>query len=247
MCAFSITRRADCAQTRRQSKPAASTIRQPSPGREGQRLNSTASGAKIVVGSFFGRETMELSMKCFLIRFTVAALLCIANRTETIAQVPPPDYQKMADDANWPNFEKLESFQDCFRRELPDYQVQITRLKHREFVRIRILDDNGNEVHAWNANPSPPFIERDGILYYALYASGSSGCKIVAYDLKQQKLLWESQLKAIPLKGYSRYQNEVRFGPVLHNEALVVVGRESFGRYIEIIDLKTSETVVSFR
>ncbi len=183
-------------------------------------------------------------MKWLLIRLTTAASLCVANASASVAQTPPLDYQKMADDTKWPDFDKLESFQECFRRELPDYQVQITRLKRRDFVRIRVLDDNGNKVHAWNANPSAPFIERDGILYYALYARGSSGCKIVAYDLEQQKLLWESQLKAaIPLNGHSRYQNEVRFGPVLHNEALVVFGDESYGRYIEIIDLKTSETV----
>jgi hypothetical protein len=187
---------------------------------------------------------MELSMKSFLIRLTIATLLCVANLTGTKAQTPP-DFQKIADDAKWPDFEKLKSLHDCLTGELLDYQIQLTRPKSRsDFLRIRILDDGGNEVYAWDGDPNTPFIGRDGILYHALPSRGSSGCEIVAYDLKQKKLLWKTQLQSIGVVDHSAYSNEVRFGLLWRNEAaLVVVGRESAGRYIEIVDLKTGKTV----
>jgi hypothetical protein len=184
-------------------------------------------------------------MKTFVVGLlTIAAVLRSTNRTASAAETRPSDYQMMANDAEWPEFEKLDGFRECFNRELRDYQIQITRNKRcLDSVRFQVLDGNGNEVHAWDGSLSTPFVERDGILYYALYYTTTSGCDIVAFDLKRAKRLWQSPLQGTGVLFHSIYYNEVRFGPPEHKEVLMVYGREAGGRYIEIVDLKTGKTV----
>lgn len=181
-------------------------------------------------------------MKIIVVQIAFALTLCGPGQPTAIA-ASPVDYQVIADNTKWPEFEKLAGFSECFAYELRDYQVQVTRKSRTDTVRFRILDDNSNEVYAWDGGVETPFVERNGILYYALYWRHSSGCEIVAYDLKQQKHLWRSWLQGIGPVFHSIYGNEVRFGTSEHKEVLKVFGRESFGRYVEIVDLESGKTV----
>ena len=46
------------------------------------------------------------------------------ERERVLAQTPPLDYQKMADDTKWPDFEKLEAFKSAFGKESPTIEFK---------------------------------------------------------------------------------------------------------------------------
>ena len=107
-------------------------------------------------------------------------------------------------------------------------------------VVIRILKDGG-VVHFFEGHKGTVFAVGDGVLYYADFGPITSGCAVVAYDLKAKKQLWKAGLKGLGPIGHSRYSNAVNLG--LDKQAVCVRGRESAGRYIEYVDLKTGKTV----
>jgi hypothetical protein len=152
------------------------------------------------------------------------------------------DYQKMAREARWQPPEQGDDFRRCLAHELNDYQVEVVRRKgDRWEVTLRILD-NGQEVHSWQGHLDTVFFERDGTLYYADFHPHSTGCAVVAYDLKARRLRWTTQLRGIGPVSHSKYFNTVRLERV-NDEVLAVYGKESFGRYVEFVDLRTGRIV----
>jgi hypothetical protein len=151
------------------------------------------------------------------------------------------DYQKMADAARWLPPEE-EGFLRCLAHQLSDYQVEVIRRKGARWEATIRVSDGGKEVYSWDAHLSTVFAEWDGILYYADFNPNATGCAIVAHDLKDRKRLWRAELKGIGPVSHSKYFNDVRLEPV-NNEVLAVYGKESFGRYVEIVDRKTGKTV----
>ena len=77
---------------------------------------------------------------------------------------------------------------------------------------------------------------------YSNHRAIATDCSLVAYDLKRRSQLWKAHLKGVGPLGHSKYRNRInlRAGP---GQAVTVFGWESFGRYIEVVDVKTGKTL----
>ena len=172
----------------------------------------------------------------------LAASLAVGLSGDARADEKPIDYVKVAADARWyPPSEQL-GLALCLARELDNYQVEVVRrIGDRGSVTVRITDGK-KELHSWTAHLGTVFTESDGVLYYADFHPLSSGCAFVAFDLKAGKELWHAELKGLGPISHSKYRNGVRLEWV-SPEAIAVYGKESAGRYVEIVDRKTGKTV----
>ncbi|MEM7262929.1 MAG: hypothetical protein AAF488_13130 [Planctomycetota bacterium] len=90
---------------------------------------------------------------------------------------------------------------------------------------------------------SPLIRTRDGrTLIFADYNTISNGCGLDAYDLRTGKKRWRVQLKGVGLVDHSKYRNRVRIRQD-HSRYVTVFGDEMAGRYTEIVELQSGETV----
>ena len=131
------------------------------------------------------------------------------------------DYQKMAEEARW----------------------KCPKLHPNAWTMCLVAD--GKTV--WPSERPPDgvtlsFVNSDCVEYKAHFARGATGCRAEAYDLKVGKTLWGTDLKGLGGVGHSQYTNNVWLEPV-NDEVFAVYGDEAFGRYIEIVDMKTGKTV----
>ena len=129
------------------------------------------------------------------------------------------DYQKMAQEARWiPPEEDSNSWT------------------------MSVLAD-GKKVYDWPVPmPSGFFVDSNGVVYHAEFSPAATGCTVMAYDLKGRKLLWQNRLEGLGPVEHSKYRNVVRFERV-NDEVIAIYGKETVGRYIEIVDMKTGKTV----
>jgi hypothetical protein len=81
----------------------------------------------------------------------------------------------------------------------------------------------------------------DGTLYRVDYPLVSFGGKASAYSLSDGKLLWKTELKAIGPVRHFGYSNEIFIH--LQGGSLEVVGHESAGDYVEMLDCKTGNMI----
>jgi hypothetical protein len=170
----------------------------------------------------------------------VLAVFCLTLLlTGCTSDKPTVDYQKMADEAGW--MPPKEDFLYCLMHEARAYQLDVVRKKEGHGLMIRVSDADG-ERYSFTGDVGAVFFERDGVLYHTVYRSGSSGCTIVAFDLKKKQQLWKTDLRGIGAVEHSKYSNVVRMDPHFAG-MLVVYGHEAFGRYVEIIDRETGKTV----
>jgi hypothetical protein len=105
---------------------------------------------------------------------------------------------------------------------------------------IRILK-GGAAVHSFEGHTGTVFAVRDDFLYYADFSRASTGCRVVAYDLRARKQLWKARLKGLGPIAHKDYRNAVSLD--LDKYAVCVRGNECLGRYIEYVDLRTGKTV----
>lgn len=151
------------------------------------------------------------------------------------------DYRKMAAEARWLAPEE-EGFVRCLAHQLKDYEVAVVRKKGDRWNATIRVSDRGKLVYSWKAHLSTVFLERDGVLYHAEFRPHVTGCAVVAYDLKRGKRLWRTTLKGVGPVEHSKYFNAVRLEPV-NDDVIAVYGRETAGRYVEIVHRKTGKTV----
>lgn len=109
-----------------------------------------------------------------------------------------------------------------------------------QHFKVRILS-SGEELCAFDAHPLTVFIRKEHMLYVADFHYISTGCSIIAFDLKQRKQLWKTNLKGLELKGNDKYSNAVNLQ--YEKDQLIVYGKESAGRYIETLDPATGKTL----
>jgi hypothetical protein len=174
----------------------------------------------------------------FLTVIAVPVLFAVAIRA---ADEKPVDYQKMATDAKW-LLPEDEGFLRCLAHELSDYQLEVIRRKgYRWDATLRVVADK-KEIYSWPAHLGTVFMEQEGVLYHADFSPIATGCSLVAFDLKAGKKLWDAPLKGIGPTSHSKYRNAVRLESVDVN-VVAVYGKESHGRYVEIVDRKTGKTV----
>jgi hypothetical protein len=154
------------------------------------------------------------------------------------------DYQKKAGEAPWEWSDELASAADSAKRLKGDYKAEYKAEAGAPgslgYGTIRILRD-GVAVHTFGGHKRTVFTVRDGVLYYADFGPISSGCAVVAYDLKAKKQLWKARLKGLGPIGHSRYSNAVNLD--LDKQAVCVRGKEAAGNYIEYVDLRSGKTV----
>jgi hypothetical protein len=174
--------------------------------------------------------------------FRTLAIGLLAVSLAVAAPVPKgkADYQKVADSTEW-QFGELSSLEDRLKTELKGYTATVIAVDGRSTT-VRITDGEKNELLKWQTHPSAPFVQRAGVIYYTEFRPSSSGCRVVAFDLTAKKLLWNTNLKALPPISHSIYSNEVRL-EVLDGDTLRVLGNESAGKYVEIVNRTTGKTV----
>jgi hypothetical protein len=151
-------------------------------------------------------------------------------------------YQKMADGLSWRDAPVGRSL----LADLPsDYQAHqmVTVSGGRRADRIAIETADGKrEVYGWDENGTSAFVIRNHVLYRAEYDSMSSGCTIVAFDLKAGKELWKSTLRGLGPIDHSKYRNRVHIEKV-DDAVFAVYGNESAGKYVELVEYKTGRTL----
>jgi hypothetical protein len=152
------------------------------------------------------------------------------------------DYQKTADSTPWTWTAERASVSDSFLRLPNTYQVELIRPKDKlGVVTIRLVDD-GKEVLAWAGHHGSVFALSGDVLVYADFGRGRTGCSVIAFDLKQKKQLWKTDLKGLGPIAHSRYANAVTL-EFIDNATVRVFGNESAGKYLEIVDINTGKTV----
>ena len=88
-----------------------------------------------------------------------------------------------------------------------------------------------------------PFRIQDGRIYYARYSAISTGCMLLAVDLKSGKPIWKTNLKGCGQIEHSKYSNRVAFE--VEKDVAIVHGNETSGQYIEIVDLATGKILAN--
>jgi hypothetical protein len=151
------------------------------------------------------------------------------------------DYQKKADEAPWQWSDERATAAGSARRLKGDYRAEVEPRGTSGGAVIRIVKD-GAAVHSFDGHQRTVFAVRDDVLYYAVFHPSSSGCAVVAFDLKAKKQLWKTHLRGLrDGRPHSVYRNAVLLD--LDGQAVCVRGQEAFGNYIEYVDLRTGKTV----
>jgi hypothetical protein len=121
------------------------------------------------------------------------------------------------------------------------YQIELIRPPGgRDELTIRFVKD-GKAVCSWKGHSHSVFIQKGKTLVYALFHPSSQGCTLVAVDLERSAELWRNELKAIPRRAHSGYSNYVTLSG--SDEVIAVNGNETFGKYVEIVSLKTGKSL----
>ena len=119
--------------------------------------------------------------------------------------------------------------------------MQIEQTKGMPWALTITLIRAGKPIYSWEGHEHSVFVVARDVLYYADFIPRRHGCAVIAYDLKSEKLLWKTDLWGIEVDGHSKYLNLINLE--IADRHLIVYGNESFGRYIELLDLKTGKTV----
>ena len=180
---------------------------------------------------------MRLALAC-VPAFFLAALGC-APRDETSAR-----YQQKAEASQWRWSEHEAKLLYSVRHQLKGYQVQVVRSENNqdawEPFTVRILD-KGQELYSFRAHDETVFTQLGNTVFVTDFSPIATGCRVIAYDLKAGKQLWKCSLKGNPPERHSKYRHQVTI--TVDDDAVLVYGNESNGRYIEYVDAKTGKTI----
>lgn len=161
------------------------------------------------------------------------------------------DYQKIADRATFEWRKEAAGVAHSVKRIVSrDYTARIEPDPDRVGRIIVSVLKNKEVVFSIKTHEYFVFRLRGDVLYYADFWYASSGCTVVAYDLKAKRQLWRTRLKGLGLVEHSAYHNGVTMdadGALtpwgIGRGVVVIHGREMSGDYIEFVDLKTGKTV----
>lgn len=150
-------------------------------------------------------------------------------------------YQKLADGLAWK--EPADQPQRSLSAQVPDYllEVQVT-ISGGERTDAIAVTERGRVLCSWQERGHCVCLVRNGILYRADYDQITSGCAIVAFDLKAEREMWKATLQGLGPIRHSKYRNRVWMEPV-DESVFAVYGHESAGRYVEVVDWKTGKTL----
>ena len=151
------------------------------------------------------------------------------------------DYQSNADGARWGWSEEMSTPLGSITQCGSKYDIHLLSMKDDRYGLIItvLLDDK--KVYTWQGHRRSVFRILYDKLYYAKFHPSSSGGSIVAVDLNTGKEIWSSRLKGLGSISHSAYMNLMTLNA--NTEVVTIYGNESMGRYIEIKDAATGETV----
>jgi len=161
------------------------------------------------------------------------------------AAAPAPedkDYQKIADQEEWKWVPEQASARNAAKNFKGDFRAEVVEKDTGGRKSAAVKFASGDDVvFTIEGHTETVFAGRDNIVYYADFSQISSGCSVIAYDLKAKKQLWKTGLKGLgPIKHF-QYRNQVILD--IKDDAVHVRGNEAAGKYVEYLDLKTGKTV----
>jgi hypothetical protein len=171
----------------------------------------------------------------------VTLLVVTAVMAAPVPKKPGNDYQKLADETKW-TFAEARSFQAQVDEALKGYETNLVQEGTGDGVLTISTRKDGEKLAVLFIHRSTTLLHRDGVIFTTEFSSASSGCSVVAFDLTTKKELWKCDLKGLGPIEHSKYRNEVRM-EVLDDSTLRVFGKESSGRYVEIVDRHSGKTV----
>ncbi len=158
--------------------------------------------------------------------------------------VDPKVYAAKAENAKWQWEDAKSSTEQSAKRYKGDYKVTAEResVDAPPWAELTVRVKKGDDLRfEQKAHHQTPFHIVGDVLYYVDYHLHANGTRFVAYDLKQKRRIYHVMLKGVGSVPHFRYNNRVTFDT--DGKVAVIYGRESVGRYVEFVDLKTGATV----
>ena len=172
----------------------------------------------------------------------------VSQAPPTVRKVSMP-LQPLVEKMDWTWREEESRFQWYVDQLDETFQVQMDDggdKKRKRWIRnitISIRDKSGEPL-TWQGHLESCFLGmKNGVIVYEDHRRMAQGCTVVAYDVRKGVEIWRTGLRG---KGrrvrHSRYRNQInlRYGP---SDSIVVFGKETAGNYIELLSIKTGETV----
>jgi hypothetical protein len=164
-----------------------------------------------------------------------------ANTNHSLQEQLSLPEQATAEKKEWSWSEDRTTPQASARQLRDGYTVQIDPTKGKPWALTITVTREGHTIYSWEGHEYSVFVPARDVLYYADFKPGTTGCAVIAYDLKGGKLLWKTRLWGVPVSSHSQYRNRINLE--IDDRHLTVYGNESFGRYIELLDLRSGKTV----
>ncbi len=163
-----------------------------------------------------------------------AQWLCIDTAGKVIWQ---PEFPLSGESLAWNHEQQRATLAASIRRAagLP-FTVELAQPdKDRDALRITFRSAS-DVLYGWLGHSQTVFEIYDGVLYHADFSPAASGCRVVAFELRNRKLRWTTQLYAAGISLKPKPTNSVDL--TLRDGSVVVCGDE-WRRYVEVIDAKS--------
>jgi hypothetical protein len=141
----------------------------------------------------------------------------------------------------WAKTPEEKDLAACVARYLGDYRVESVRSGLTGSKVTLQVRDNEQLVFTWEGHDYTVFTRSGRVLFLADYDPRSTGCAVVAYDLKARKELWRTELEGIGGVSLSKYHNRVTISLASDGNVVVVCGDEASGRYVERLNARTGK------
>jgi outer membrane protein assembly factor BamB len=145
---------------------------------------------------------------------------------------------------NWRWSDEKATLAYCTKEHLADYEVELVEPeKYYTTINIRNKDDRKAIYSIIEGHKSIVFTRWQDTLFIAEFSPASSGCAVVALDLKTGKRIWRTDLEGIGPTGHSEYSNQVNIET--DGDLVIVYGNEAHGKYVEQLNINTGKTVAN--
>jgi hypothetical protein len=153
----------------------------------------------------------------------------------------PPDLPYQAQETQWAFSDTEARLQFALGKSQPRYALTATAPASTGndglTVHVALL---GNEVFAFPAHEFTVFDIVGHRLYYADFDPAAAGAAVVSVDLTTGTELWRTQLKGVGDGAGAAYQT--RLNLTADEAGVTVLGNETGGKYVEVLDAETGET-----
>lgn len=149
-------------------------------------------------------------------------------------------------EARWRWSDERASLDFCVKSYLPDYDLQTTPEADSSFYYgITISAKRSGRVVYHLQGGAIVFTRKGDTLFIAEFNPMTTGCTVVAVDLKTGSQIWKTDLQGIGPTGHSKYLNKIN----IENDGkrVIVYGNEAHGKYVETLDIESGKTLSNFR